>query len=183
MAELRAPSSGINVTPCADAFPPPPESVTKRACDPDGPSPVSDEDFILTQQGHASAEQATAWYYCLTETSLRRTIDQILDVFYKDDSASWLDRPVSLLLKSAHSFEKQLTSWCVTLSSALHGPSAYATVGYSHCLRRSSSRVPQRALRAKKSTTLPCGRATCTYCHYSVAPSCILRCIRHRLNH
>ncbi|KAF3035181.1 hypothetical protein E8E11_002579 [Didymella keratinophila] len=110
LAELRAPDSGINVTPCTDAFPPPPESVTKRACDPNAPSPVSDENFISTQQGHASAEQATAWYYCLTETSLRRTIDQILEVFYKDDHTSWSDRPVSLLLKSAHSFEEQLSS-------------------------------------------------------------------------
>jgi hypothetical protein len=122
LAELRAPDSGINVTPCTDAFPPPPESVTKRACDPDAPSPVSDENFISTQQGHASAEQATAWYYCLTETSLRRTIDQILDVFYKNDHASWLERPVSLLLKSAHSFEEQLASWyaSVHLISLMH---------------------------------------------------------------
>lgn len=119
LAELRAPDSGINVTPCTDAFPPPPESVTKRACDPDAPSPVSDENFISTQQGHASAEQATAWYYCLTETSLRRTIDQILDVFYKNDHTSWLDRPVSLLLKSAHSFDEQLASWYITVNADL----------------------------------------------------------------
>ena len=117
LAELRAPDSGINVTPCTDAFPPPPESVTKRACDPDAPSPVSDENFILTQQGHASAEQATAWYYCLTETSLRRTIDQILDVFYRNGHISWLDRPVPLLLKSAHSFEEQLASWYASINS------------------------------------------------------------------
>lgn len=116
LAELRAPDSGINVTPCTDAFPPPPQSVTKRACDPDAPSPVSDENFISTQQGHASVEQATAWYYCLTETSLRRTIDQILDVFYKHGHTSWLDRPVSLLLKSAHSFEEQLASWYTPIS-------------------------------------------------------------------
>lgn len=115
LAEIRAPDSGINVTPCTDAFPPPPESVTKRACDPGAPSPVSDENFISTQQGHASSEQATAWFYCLTETSLRRTIDQILDVFYKNDHTSWMDHPVSLLLKSAHSFEEQLASWYISV--------------------------------------------------------------------
>ncbi|KAF1922687.1 uncharacterized protein M421DRAFT_350517 [Didymella exigua CBS 183.55] len=134
LAELRIPSSGINLTPCTDAFPPPPESVTKRACDPNGPSPVSDENFISTQQGHASTEQATAWYYCLTETSLRRTIDQILDVFYKSDHTSWLDRPVSLLLKSAHSFEEQLTSWTQSLPPEIQftGPAACKVGKYDH---------------------------------------------------
>ncbi|KAJ4990209.1 fungal specific transcription factor domain-containing protein [Stagonosporopsis vannaccii] len=128
-AELRAPNSGIAKTPCADAFPPPPESVTNRACSGSETyaiSPVSDQRFISTQQGHASIEQATAWYYSLTETSLRRTIDQILDVFYRSDHASWLARPVSLLVKNAHSFEEQLSSWMESLPPEIQftGPAA-----------------------------------------------------------
>lgn len=55
--------------------------------------------------------QQQAWYYYLTEITLRRIGNRVMQAFYSEDHQSWQGQAVYEMIKSAEAFEGQLSDW------------------------------------------------------------------------
>lgn len=110
-AEIELPNSSLADFHYPDMYPSPP----------DVPSEVSHGEATF-QSGlqrssggrrslgsHRQHEQS--WFYYLTEITLRRIVNRVLNVLYSDDHPSWTDETVPYLIKAASEFEQQLDEW------------------------------------------------------------------------
>ncbi|KAF7550236.1 hypothetical protein G7Z17_g5842 [Cylindrodendrum hubeiense] len=58
---------------------------------------------------HRQHEQS--WFYYLTEITLRRIVNRILNMLYSDGHESWTDDAVPYMVKAASEFEQQIQEW------------------------------------------------------------------------
>lgn len=63
------------------------------------------------QQLGTMYRQEQSWLYYLTEITLRRLANRILNAFYTEDSSSWTDESVPRMVEVAKEFEIQLQDW------------------------------------------------------------------------
>lgn len=88
---------------------------------PDVPSPVETADIprtpgarrlSQTRRSQGSQRQhEQSWFYYLTEITLRRIANRVLNVFYRDGPSSWTEESLPFLVTMAREFEKQLEDW------------------------------------------------------------------------
>lgn len=64
-----------------------------------------------------NANQEESWFYYLTEISLRRIANHVLNTFFTAPFSSWTDETVPIMAKAADEFEQQLDKWYVLYST------------------------------------------------------------------
>ncbi|KAF7167036.1 hypothetical protein CNMCM5623_000510 [Aspergillus felis] len=90
------------------------------ALDPLGPfdvDPRRAEEYELRQHARRLCNEEESWYYYLTEIALRRIGNRIINTFFRQDPASWLD--IKPLLRIGQEFEAQVLSWSAHLPPAM----------------------------------------------------------------
>ncbi|KAJ8114212.1 hypothetical protein OPT61_g3858 [Boeremia exigua] len=115
--EMNFPDSCLVDVRYRDLHPLPPRT--------DAAGPVSNEsiagrDFSLsTGKALNMQEQENSWFYYLTEITLRRICNSVLNVLYTLDYKEWTDERVSYMVRAATEFEQQLQDWYNGLPSPL----------------------------------------------------------------
>ncbi|KAH6879479.1 hypothetical protein B0T10DRAFT_520121 [Thelonectria olida] len=56
-------------------------------------------------------QQEQSWFYYLTEITLRRIANRVLNLFYAGDHTTWTKDSVLSMIKTAEQFEQQLEEW------------------------------------------------------------------------
>lgn len=121
-SEIDAPKSGISELKCQDLFPPAPLPITARLdedLDPGSqPTPPFSEASSATpiRTPSLTTDKTATWYYYITEISLRRLINRILNTFYVCSFRSWNPDTAHWMVEQAGEFEDQLEAWSVDVS-------------------------------------------------------------------
>ena len=80
-------------------------------------SPLDDEDYELRQHAKRLCNEEESWYYYLTEIALRRIGNRIINTFFSESQAPWVNiRP---LLAIALEFDTQVSAWSAHLPTAM----------------------------------------------------------------
>lgn len=105
--EMDLPNSSLAAFNYPDMHPSPPDM--------DAPSPET------TVSGHGSAQgrrnfaldhnQEESWYYYLTEITLRRLSNEILNTFYQNGHGGWTDKTIGFMAKAVQESEQQMDEW------------------------------------------------------------------------
>lgn len=85
-----------------DAFPSPPDDIFAH------PSPDNSSSHGLDEELRQVKERG--WCYYLAEISVRRTVDEMLDMLYRHGESYWLKNPAQLV-RQYHECEQQVSSW------------------------------------------------------------------------
>jgi len=75
------------------------------------------EDSELRQHAKQLCNEEESWYYYLTEIALRRIGNRIINTFFSQGQAAWLD--VKPLLGIALEFDTQVSAWSANLPTAM----------------------------------------------------------------
>ncbi|GFF28349.1 transcriptional activator protein acu-15 [Aspergillus udagawae] len=78
---------------------------------------MGEEEWELRQHARRLCNEEESWYYYLTEIALRRIGNRIINTFFRQDPASWLD--IKPLLRIGQEFEAQVLSWSAHLPPAM----------------------------------------------------------------
>ncbi|KAH8734252.1 hypothetical protein BGZ61DRAFT_341832 [Ilyonectria robusta] len=110
-AEIELPNSSLADFHYPDMYPSPPDVPSE--------APHGEATFQSGLQrssggrrslgSHRQHEQS--WFYYLTEITLRRIVNRVLNILYSDDHQSWTDETVPYMIKAASEFEQQLDEW------------------------------------------------------------------------
>ena len=115
-AEIDLPNSSLADLHYPDMHPSPPDMPEE-----DAPSPsfvneslngrksvqgLAESKSIVSQQ-----QQEQIWFYYLTEITLRRIANRVLNTLYSTDHTSWTDDAIPYMVKAAEEFELQLQEW------------------------------------------------------------------------
>ncbi|KAM0720454.1 hypothetical protein Q7P37_004590 [Cladosporium fusiforme] len=126
LSEIDTPKSGISERKCQDLFPPAPPLVTARVDgnnDPDNQLTPPFSEASSSTPGQAlslTTDKTATWHYYITEISLRRLINRILNTFYVCGHQSWNTDTAHWMVEQAGEFEEQLESWLFSLPETLH---------------------------------------------------------------
>lgn len=127
-AEMDLPNSSLAAFHYPDMHPSPPDM--------DAPSPEMTDQQLQGGGGPATLpllgrhpstlnqHQEESWYYYLTEITLRRIVNRILNAFYAQGYEGWTRDTICFMAKAAGEFERQLEEWFVPSISqtSCHGP-------------------------------------------------------------
>lgn len=97
------------------------------------PSPPSAPEHEVADTGHIAADvfagpwnprrpdtinnqHESSWFYYLTEITLRRLCNRVLNIFYKEGTAAWTVSAIPTMVKMATEFEMHLNTWFVSAS-------------------------------------------------------------------
>lgn len=69
--------------------------------------------MALGQTSTLTTDKTATWYYYITEISLRRLINRILNTFYVCSHRSWNPDTAHWMVEQAREFEEQLEAWSV----------------------------------------------------------------------
>lgn len=72
--------------------------------------PYPPDDKAVTE---ISQQQQQSWFYYLTEITLRRISNRIVNALYASDYRFWTEDDLPTKLQAAEDFDKQLQDWCV----------------------------------------------------------------------
>ncbi|KAH7153462.1 hypothetical protein EDB81DRAFT_791439 [Dactylonectria macrodidyma] len=110
--EAGLPTSGLEHLSYPDAFPAPPPDLSSAqlgAASPESTGTPRDQQRLVDEKG---------WYYYLAEISLRRAIDETIQVLYQRGSYFWLQNQ-AYLVRHCHDFEQQISLWHHHLPAAV----------------------------------------------------------------
>ncbi len=113
--ELPLPVSALGTIEYPQLFPNPPEVSTPGTeklshgeCSSDSYSPAVSATYSRRQESLASYSEDQSWYYYLTEIALRRIGNRVLNTFFKEDSSSWLNFSIPVMIRIAKKFENEI---------------------------------------------------------------------------
>ncbi|KPM42712.1 hypothetical protein AK830_g3857 [Neonectria ditissima] len=112
-AEISLPNSSLADVHYSHMHPSPPDMDDDEASPPFGSSPQDrpwSRTGVRTASGSRQQHQQT-WYYYLTEITLRRIANRVLNMFYAGDYTTWTKGSVPIMVKAAEEFEQQLETW------------------------------------------------------------------------
>ncbi|KAF4970536.1 hypothetical protein FSARC_2445 [Fusarium sarcochroum] len=104
-AEINIPNSSLADVRFTDMHPSPPNM------DEDVVSPG----FGSSPQDKSSRQQEQTWFYYLTEITLRRLSNRILNLLYTGDHTIWTTDSILFMAEEAEQIEKQLEEWYARL--------------------------------------------------------------------
>lgn len=113
--ELELPNSTLSEFCHPDMHPSPPR-LSDSCPDIIGRSPAeeSSPSSIVGRRIRESRDKLeVSWYYYLTEITLRRIANEILNAFYKTGPSAWTSEVMSSMVMAAEDFELQLSTWYV----------------------------------------------------------------------
>lgn len=113
-SEVDLPNSSLADLHYPDMHPSPPDMPNE-----DAPSPsfingsTSGRRSVQGPGGSivSQPKQEQIWYYYLTEITLRRIANRVLNTLYSTDLTSWTDDVIPFMVKAAEEFELQLKEW------------------------------------------------------------------------
>ncbi|KAI9038749.1 uncharacterized protein KD926_010484 [Aspergillus affinis] len=113
-AEINLPNSSLADIHYSDMHPSPPDIDDDGVIAEFGLSPQERPSWsrsaIRTTFGSRQQHEQT-WYYYLTEITLRRIANRVLNLFYAGDYSNWTSDLVPFMVKAAEQFEQQLQEW------------------------------------------------------------------------
>ncbi|KAH8714585.1 hypothetical protein BGZ61DRAFT_349210 [Ilyonectria robusta] len=104
LLEAGLPTSGLEHLSYPDAFPSPPPDLSSDQFG------VTSPESIGTPQDQQRQLDEKGWCYYLAEISLRRAIDETVQVLYQRGDYFWLQNQ-DYLVRHYHDFEQQITLW------------------------------------------------------------------------
>lgn len=122
-AEMNLPNSSLVDVHNANIHPSPP------VINADDMGPSLDDGSLLSRANartpsttHHQKEQT--WFYYLTEITLRRIANRVLNILYPGDHTTWTEEAVLSMVNAVESFEQQLDEWWATLPAPIRFESA-----------------------------------------------------------
>ena len=105
------------MSPLSAALPDPSFDHIRRLTNESTSSSFDREAWELRQHAKQLCNEEESWYYYLTEIAIRRIGNRIINTFFRQDHASWLN--VKPLLRIALEFDTQLSSWSANLPQVM----------------------------------------------------------------
>ncbi|KAF7552950.1 hypothetical protein G7Z17_g3985 [Cylindrodendrum hubeiense] len=112
LLEAGLPTSGLEHLSYPDAFPAPPPDLSSSQLG------VASPESIGTPQDQQRLVDEKGWCYYLAEISLRRAIEETIQVLYQRGDYFWLQNQ-EYLVRHYHEFEQQISLWQVRSDSFL----------------------------------------------------------------
>ncbi|CAK7202807.1 hypothetical protein SEUCBS139899_005534 [Sporothrix eucalyptigena] len=110
-SEINLPDSLLADCEYPDMHPSPPDAPSPVPGDTtDGNIPAS---WNRSRPAWLRRRHEQSWFYYLTDITLRRIINRILNIMYVGDHATWTAEAIPFLAKTAEEFERQLEEWYV----------------------------------------------------------------------
>lgn len=101
--EIHVPSSGLAKINPSDVFPTPPSGIQSPR--------LGAEQLLESNYSSDHIDQEQSWYYYLADIAVRKIINRLLNVFYREDALAWLSMPVERMTRIASEIDSQLTQW------------------------------------------------------------------------
>ncbi|KAM5344153.1 hypothetical protein ACJ41O_012690 [Fusarium nematophilum] len=121
-AEINLPNSSLAEVHYSDLHPSPPDMDDDESNPEFESSPPNRPAWSRTGMRAtpgARRQQEQTWYYYLTEITLRRIANRVLNLFYIGDHTIWTKDSMVFMVKAAEQFEQQLEEWHVGLPSLI----------------------------------------------------------------
>ncbi|KAM9883608.1 vegetative cell wall protein gp1 [Verticillium dahliae] len=112
-AEMDLPNSSLASFNFPDMHPSPPDMDTPSSDPVDQTNPSAGQQPSVPSRLSASLilQQEESWYYYLTEITLRRIANDILNEFYQNGHEGWNTETIGFMAQAARGFEQQLSDW------------------------------------------------------------------------
>ncbi|KAK7408949.1 hypothetical protein QQX98_008893 [Neonectria punicea] len=113
-AEMNLPDSSLADVHYSHMHPSPPDMEDDEPSPQFGSSPRERPAWsgtVTRTKSGSRRQQEQTWYYYLTEITLRRIANRVLNLFYTGDHTTWAKYSVPFMVKAAEEFEQQLEAW------------------------------------------------------------------------
>ncbi|EEY22426.1 C6 zinc finger domain-containing protein [Verticillium alfalfae VaMs.102] len=112
-AEMDLPNSSLASFNYPDMHPSPPDMDTPSSDPVDQANQIAGHPPSVPGRLSASSiqQQEESWYYYLTEITLRRIANDILNEFYQNGHEGWNTETIGFMAQAARGFEQQLSDW------------------------------------------------------------------------
>ncbi|KAH7180699.1 hypothetical protein DER46DRAFT_620113 [Fusarium sp. MPI-SDFR-AT-0072] len=111
--ELGLRSSALESFSYPEPLPTPPEGLLAGT----GQTPRSEGSYIDQDEEQRYVDER-GWYYYLSEISIRRTVDETLNLLYRNGEEYWMKHP-TYLIRQYHESEQQISQWHYHLPAAV----------------------------------------------------------------
>lgn len=186
--EIRVPSSGLATVNLLDVFPTPPSNIQSPRL---GFEQVKQTTVLVN---YLEVDEEKSWYYYLADIAVRRILNRLMNVFYKENERSWLSMSVDRMIRVAAEIEAQLTQWQSLLPATVSSPGtctgifSYDIDELTHYLNVRTLEVEERLYRPFFFIAISCPYDSCLRSEISelanrCVHTCVLYCLRSYRTH